>query len=202
MEHLVKDIKLNLSMGARNNAKTEREENDFYATDPNAVKLFLNKLKEDGVALNKNIWECACGQGHMAEVFKEFNHNVKASDLIDRGYGQVRDFLKIKAIGFEADIFTNPPFKNAVEFAYKGLELLKNKGNKLGLFLKIQFLESVERRKLFDEYPPKYVYVYSNRQSVARDGNFEEYGNKGKTQAYIWVIWEKGYTGEPILRWI
>lgn len=31
-------MSLNLIMGARNGAKNEREQNDFYATHPNAVK--------------------------------------------------------------------------------------------------------------------------------------------------------------------
>lgn len=99
-------------MGARNNATTEREENDYYATNPQAVHLFLNALKRDKVTLVPNVWECACGEGHMAEVFKEFGHSVKATDLIDRGYGAVQDFLKIENT-FKGDIFTNPPFKLA-----------------------------------------------------------------------------------------
>lgn len=32
------------------------------------------------------------------------------------------------------------------------------------------------------------------------NGDFENL--KAKTQAYIWVIWEKGYKGETITRWI
>ena len=50
-------MSLNLIMGARNGAKNQREQNDYYATEPNAVRIFLNKLKQDGVTLNKNIWE-------------------------------------------------------------------------------------------------------------------------------------------------
>ena len=32
------------------------------------------------------------------------------------------------------------------------------------------------------------------------NGDFENL--KAKTQAYIWVIWEKDYKGETITRWI
>lgn len=193
-------MSLNLIMGARNGAKNEREQNDFYATHPQAVRTFLDKLEQDNVQLNKAIWECACGEGHMAEVFKEYGHDVIATDLIFRGYGAIQNFLEVKSMDCDIDIFTNPPFKNAVEFAYHGLELLNGKETKLGLFVKIQFLESKERKELFKKYPPKYIYVYSERQQCSMNADFENL--KAKTQAYIWVIWEKDYKGETITRWI
>lgn len=194
-------MKLNLIMGARNNAVNTREENDYYATEPNAVRLFLDKLKEDGVSLNNVIWECACGEGHMSEVFKEYGHQVISTDLIDRGYGTVQNFLTPSLLRtYKTDIFTNPPFKDATAFAYKGLATLGIKGDKLGLFLKIQFLESKERKKLFEQFPPKYIYVYSERQQCSKNADFDNL--KAKTQAYIWIIWEKGYFGETVTRWI
>lgn len=193
-------MKLNLIMGARNGAKTKREENDFYATHPQAVRDFLDILKKDGVKLTNTILEPACGQGHMAEVFKEYNYRVIATDLIDRGYGSIHNFLESQ-LPITYDIFTNPPFKLAEEFAYKGLSLLKT-GCKIGLFVKIQFLEGIKRKELFDKFPPKYIYVYSKRQQCALNGDFETYCKGGKTQAYIWIIWEKGHNGETITRWI
>jgi hypothetical protein len=191
-------MSLNLIMGARNGAKNERQEHDYYATHPQAVKDFLTALKRDKVILNNNIWECACGEGHMANVFVENGYKVYATDLINRGYGGIHDFLKTE-FPYYGDIFTNPPFKLAEEFAYKGNELLTD-NNLFGLFVKIQFLESKSRKELFEKYPPKYIYVYSERQQCSMNGDFENL--KAKTQAYIWVIWEKDYKGETITRWI
>jgi hypothetical protein len=191
-------MSLNLIMGARNGAKNERQEHDYYATHPQAVRDFLTALKRDNITLNKNIWECACGEGHMANVFVENGYKVYATDLINRGYGGIHDFLKTE-FPYYGDIFTNPPFKFAEEFAYKGNELLTD-NNLFGLFVKIQFLESKSRKELFEKYPPKYIYVYSERQQCSMNGDFENL--KAKTQAYIWVIWEKGYKGETITRWI
>lgn len=116
--------KLNLIMGARNGANNSREANDFYATHPSASRAFLNKLNEDGVILNKNIVEPACGQGHMAEVFKEYGYNVEAFDLIDRGYGKVQDFFLYNEKKEHTDYITNPPFKVACDFARHALTLL------------------------------------------------------------------------------
>ena len=193
-------MSLNLIMGARNGAKNIREENDFYATNPQAVRQFLRQLLIDKVYLSPWIWECACGEGHMAEVFREFGRTVYATDLIDRGYGIPNvDFLTTYDYPNGYDIFTNPPFKLAEKFAYRGNQILQ-KGCKFGLFVKIQFLESKSRKKLFEKYPPKYIYVYSERQQCSMNGDFENL--KAKTQCYCWVIWEKDYTGETITRWI
>ena len=81
----------------------ERETHDFYATDPNAVELLL-KLE----TFNKNIWECACGEGHISNVLKANGYNVRESDLIiwKEGIEQL-DFLKSNEI-WNGDIITNP----------------------------------------------------------------------------------------------
>ena len=67
-------------LGAHNECKEEREEHDYYATDPIAGELLLEIEK-----LNNNIWECACGEGHLAKVFQNHGFNVLSTDLIDRG---------------------------------------------------------------------------------------------------------------------
>lgn len=68
------------------------------------------------------------------------------------------------------------------------------------MFLKIQFLEGQARKKLFEKYPPKYVYVNSKRQLCAMNGKFEKYN--ATAICYCWFIWEKGWKGEPVIRWI
>lgn len=55
-------------LGARNFALEEREKNDYYATDPKSLEIFLERLEKDNIKLNKNIWECACGEGHLSQV--------------------------------------------------------------------------------------------------------------------------------------
>lgn len=194
-------MSLNLIMGARNGAKNIREENDFYATHPQAVCDFLDKLNQDKILLDGgDIWECACGQGHMSEVFKKYGFDVYSTDIIDRGYADdIQDFLSESNIDYEGHIFTNPPFKLAEEFAYKGNEVIRY-GNYFGLFVKIQFLESKSRKKLFEQYPPKYIYIYSERQQCSMNGDFKNL--KAKTQCYCWVLWQKGFNGETITRWI
>lgn len=148
---------LNLQMGARNGAKQARQKDDFYATSPKAVELFLNALKKDNYSLNSKIWECACGQGHISKVLINNGFEVFSSDLIPRGYSEnIFDFLNddCNIDLTNTDILTNPPYKKAKEFVLRGLELLNN-GNRLILFLKIRFLEGERRfQQIFRNTPP------------------------------------------------
>jgi hypothetical protein len=181
------------------NPNAIRQENDFYATEPKALELFIKQLNIDGLEINQDVLEPSCGQGHLSEVLKQHGHIVISTDLVDRGYGVGNvDFLKMN-FETQGDILTNPPFKLAEKFVEKGMEVLKN-GNRLYFFLKIQFLEGQKRKELFKKYPPKYVYCHSSRQLCAKDGEFEKY--TATTQFYAWYVWEKGYTGETLLRWI
>lgn len=189
-----------VTLGASNHSDKEREINDFYATDPHALEIFLEKLKEDDIKLHKNIWECACGQGHLSEVLKKYGYDVYSTDKVDRGYGEKQiDFLNYFNNELETDILTNPPYKYAKEFVEKAL-VIQATGYYTVMFLKIQFLEGQARKKLFEEYPPKYVYVNSIRQTCYINGDMSQ--KMSSATCYCWYIWEKGYQGETIVRWI
>lgn len=182
------------TLGARNYAQHNREENDFYATEPKALELLL-----DLETFSPCVWECACGQGHLSEVLKSRGYNVISSDLIDRGYGYANvDFLQ-STKQFDGDIITNPPYRYAQEFVEHALDILTD-GRKVVMFLKVQFLEGKARRKLFEKYPPKKIYVSSGRLRCAMNGDFEKYA-KSNAVAYAWFIWEKGYKGDTVVRW-
>ena len=68
------------------------------------------------------------------------------------------------------------------------------------MFLRLLFLESQSRRKLFEKQPPKTVYVFSKRVNCAKNGDFVTYDSSAV--AYAWFVWEKGYTGETVVKWI
>ena len=182
------------TLAASSHADGEREENDFYATEPKALELLLEKE-----TFNEFVWECACGMGHLSKVLENKGYRVFSSDLVYRGYGVGGcDFLK-QETKFSGDIITNPPYKFATEFVYKALDLI-DEGNKVAMFLKIQFLEGKERRKLFDKYPPKKVYVSTSRLKCAINGDFANV--KSSAVCYAWFVWEKGYKGLPTIEWI
>lgn len=194
------DKVLNL-IGARNNAKEEREANDFYATDPNAVKALLGI-----VDLADNIFEPGVGMGHIAINLP--NKKVTTNDIVDRGYKLdffcnyledneiIRNYIRDN----NCDIVCNPPYSHAIEFVRQSLSYL-NEGSKGCFLLRTLFLESKARKKLFDEAPPRSVNVFYGRIRCAKNGDFEKY-SKSNAQSYSWFIWEKGYKGKTILNWI
>ena len=182
------------TIGARNFTLTERETNDYYATEPKALELLL-----DRETFSPRVWECACGEGHLSKVLEARGYEVKSTDLIDRGFGEGGvDFLKCTE-PWDGDIITNPPYKWGKEFVAKALELIPE-GRRAAFFLKLQFLESVGRRQLFDSTPPKKIVVSSNRLHCAINGNWE-IGMRNNAVSYAWFIWEKGYKGKPEIEW-
>lgn len=101
------------------------------------------------------------------------------------------------------DIITNPPYKYAQQFIERAISLHQqsSKSNlKIAMFLKLTFLEGKARLKMFKKYQPKIVYVYSSRRKCALNGDFNSIGSSAS--AYAWFVWEKGFTGDPIIKWI
>lgn len=88
-------------LGARNYAHNEREVNDYYATEPKAARLLM-----EVETFSPMIWECACGEGHLAREFAAAGYHVYASDLIARGYGYQQDFLTAAAPPYPALILS------------------------------------------------------------------------------------------------
>lgn len=182
-------------MGASNHSETERQKNDYYATEPLAVELLLAKEK-----FSRRVLEPACGEGHISKVLKRHGYDVISSDVIDYGFGGVQNFFNISSWG--GDIITNPPYKLAKEFVQHALEIIPA-GRRVAMFLKLTFLESKERQSLFKENPPRFVYVAVKRLQCAKNGDFEKFGaGVGTAICYAWFIWEKGFKGEPVIRWI
>lgn len=186
------------TLGASNHTEEEREVHDYYATEPRAAELLLEQEYFGPV-----VWECACGEGHLSKVFQNHGITTVSTDLVDRKFGGVFDFLQNDDILPDGlvkgnfDIITNPPYRFAEQFVRRALDYVEN-GRKVAMFLKLQFLEGKSRRKLHDEAPPVRVYVSSSRLQCAKNGKFGE----GSAIAYAWFVWEKGFKGDPIIKWI
>lgn len=188
------------TLGASNHSESERETHDYYATEPRAVEILLQHE-----SFSPHIWECACGGGHIARVLENTGYRVKCSDIIDRGYKgtEIVDFLKVdkETVKNEVprDIITNPPYKYAKEFVEQALSLSMDSA-KVAMFLKLTFLEGQARKKLFNEYPPARIYVFSGRVKCAKNGDFQSVGSSAV--AYAWFVWVKGFKGDPVVKWV
>ena len=181
-------------LGASNHVEHDRAEYDYYATDPKAAELLLDVEPE-----LDNIWECACGEGHLARVFQREGKLAKASDLINRGYGDFFcDFLNPFTF-WNGDIVTNPPYKYALEFVKQAIKVIAWQ-RKVCMFLKLTFLEGKARKEFFKQYPPKTIYVCSGRIKCALHGDFDATGSSAA--CYAWFVWQKGFNGKPTIEWI
>ena len=188
------------TLGTNNGSTANRQKDDFYATDPKATKMCLKELGKIYDTSLWDVWEPAAGMGHISNALKSENVNVvKESDLVDRGIGAIiEDFLDTKDMGNANVIFTNPPYKIAEDFLKHFLEISDD--NDLYIFLgRIQFLEGAKRRKIFDENPPKYVLVHSKRINCWKDGKEIK---ESSAMCYAWFVFEKGYKGDTIVKWL
>lgn len=183
------------TLGSSNHALESRETFDYYATDPKAVEMLLELEQFAPV-----IWEPACGEGHISKVLQAHGYQVISTDLVYRGFGDPEplDFLKETLDGFEGDIITNPPYSTGLEFVQRALESVRP-GGKVAMFLKVQFLEGQKRGAFFKDTPPRIIYISRSRLSCAKNGDFERFPDSAI--AYAWYVWEKGFTGDPVIKW-
>lgn len=186
------------TLGASSHTKEERQNEDYYATDPKAVEMLVDMECFDKKDL---ILEPSCGEGHLSKRLEFLGYDVDSRDLIDRGYKYctVSDFFSLKVhIG---NIITNPPYSLAKEFILHSLDIIPH-GRKVAMFLKVQFMEGKGRKQMFIEHPPKTIWISSSRILCAKNGDFE--GMKkagGSAVAYAWYVWEKGFNGTTELKW-
>lgn len=171
--------RVRMLVGARGN----RVEHDFYPTPEIATVKFLEREKFEG-----EIWEPACGNGAMSKVIERYGYDVKSTDLIDRGFGESGiDFLR--STYKTKNIVTNPPFKLANKFVHHALT---HATSKVAMILRLNFLESKSRKKLFLDYPFSKLYVHVERVPFQSDNAI----------AFAWFVWDYSFAGKPIIEWL
>jgi hypothetical protein len=163
---------------------------DFYPTPRWATAALAECEPFHGA-----IWECACGDGAMADVLTDAGHKVTSSDLYDRGYGETgHDFLT--SARRAKNIVTNPPFNSAEGFVAHGLDLA---GAKFALLLRLAFLEGANRANtIFHRRPPSRVWVFSERITFYPKGAIT---SGSGTTAYAWFVWDRDHVGSTELKW-
>ncbi len=181
------------TLGASNHCGHERQSEDYYATEPKATEWLMKLEKFNGLIL-----EPSCGEGHISKVLINYGYTVVSRDLVDRGFGDIADFLSPDNTTWDGDIITNPPYKYAQEFVEKALQIIPD-GHKVAMFLKLTFLEGKARKHLFRIWPPCRVYVSSSRLKCAMNGEFEKFSSSAT--AYAWFVWEKGFCGDTVVKW-
>ena len=166
-----------------------RDPNDFYPT-PSYVTEALLQVEHFG----RQVWEPACGDGAMSKVLEAAGYEVLSSDRIDRGYGEVENFLTSNRKA--ESIVTNPPFDKDDEFVQKALE---STTHRVAMLLPLTFLEGPKRVQWLRMTPLKTVHVFARRVNLCKNG--EERRKNGRF-VFAWFVWEHGYSGPPTISWI
>lgn len=201
------------TIGASNNSEHKRAEHDLYTTSQKDFVRFLKALQRDGVTIEKPVLEPCAGLGHLVEVMERLGWSVVAQDVVDRTEWEnckkvntplrVIDFMEMTQIDWWQTgcktILTNPPYSLGQNIVEHSLKLLES-GQNLILLFRIQWLESQKRYELFKKSPPKYVYIYTARCSCSFNGVEDK--KEASAVCFAWFIWEKGFDGEPRIRFI
>lgn len=165
---------------------------EFYPTPAYATEALLARERFEG-----QVWECACGQGHISTVLAAHGYSVTSTDLHYRGFGVGGvDFLgELREVDC---IVTNPPYSRSLEFVLHAKRCARRK---VAMLLRTLFLESARRHALFadTDFPLQTVYQFSKRLTLA-PGTVEA-GNGGMV-AYAWFVWSKDHVGPATIRWI
>lgn len=167
------------AMMAGGNPEDGRQEDDFYATPPEATKALLAAygpfLKDRGTIL-----EPCCGDGAISKVLESEGYSVVSSDLVARGYGTQQNIFDVQ-YGHPITI-TNPPFSIAEEIVRCVLGKLKS--DCLCLLLKSTFFHADDRAQyLFNEFRPTRIYALPWRLDFMGLGR--------PTMECSWFIWDR-----------
>jgi hypothetical protein len=175
---------------------------DLYTTEPKDIERFLKAIERDELIIRTPIWEPAAGHGDISKtLYKNGYSLIHSSDIIPYEDDDInivqRDFLLQKDAGSCQSIFTNPPFNMQEDFLLHALKMNID----VILFVRLSFLSSIRRFKIYQTYPPSYVYIYSARAHCYKNGNREQSQN----MVDYCVMWWKPYRPhryDTILRWI
>jgi hypothetical protein len=164
---------------------------DYYPTPAVATNILLEKVVFEGPIL-----EPASGSGDISKVLEQAGFKVESSDLqtSDMVYGKKGlDFLK-REDRFES-LITNPPYVLAEEFILQSLRLFNKK---CAFLVRIAFLESARRFKIFTDNPPHKVIIISKRLPFYANNRWIR---QGAVFGHCWVVFEKGFQGPTQLEW-
>jgi len=193
----MKKVDLKTAYVINSNSET-RKKNDYYPTPPLATMCLI---REYGEYIKPPVWEPAAGRGWISKVLEDADYQVTSTDLYEYDDPLVNietgvDYLKATSVC--RSIITNPPYKNGL--AQKFVEKSIQESDFSAFFLRLTFMESISRHKLFTEHPPS-VLVFSRRMNCQEEkfGTFD--GQMGGMTAYAWYVWGKEVPSGTI-QWI
>jgi len=158
--------------------KTNIPDRDRYQTPPYALDPLLPYLKKDWL-----IWECAAGEGYLANAIRERGFSVVTSDIITD-----QDFFKYQP-EFNA-IVTNPPFS----IKYDWLERCYSLEKPFALLLPVETLGAATAQKLFKRHGIRLLVLNKRVNFKIPDQGWNSSSRKksGAQFPVAWFTWQMG----------
>lgn len=167
-----------------------RDRLDRYYT-PDALASALVALLP--IAPGARVLEPHAGGGAFVRALEARGARVVPADLDEAaGWGPSRCFLRdLPAIERPGWIVGNPPYRDAEAHIRRALDVT---GQHVAFLLRLAILESAKRRPLWEDHPPRRVWVLSSRPSFTGGGT--------DSAAYGWFWWDRRWREEATLGWI
>lgn len=172
---------------------------DDFPTPPWATRALLEHVIIDRDFASLSCLEPACGRGYMSRPLSERFGHVSSADVLDYGFGTIRDFLTYPYLAGSHDwVITNPPFRHAQEFISRAM-MVSRAG--VAILARTVFLESIGRYEdLFKTNPPTYFAQFSERVPMVK-GRLDK--KASTATGYGWFVWDKQCaTNKTELVWI
>jgi len=176
-----------------------RDRNDWYVEPADAVHALFDAERFSGMT-----WDPACGRGTIPEIGQARGMHFGGSDIRNRGYlttHQEIDFLQWDQPSFGGwdvnNIVTNPPFNKAQAFVEKALTIATHKVAALN---RLAWIEGQQRSDWLQTTPLARIYAFPWRLNMPPGDHTGP--RKGGAVAFMWCVWEIGWTGPPQFRWL
>lgn len=163
---------------------------DYFPTVPWATRALMEHVMPHlGKEMRGLVWEPACGEGHIAEVLREYCRDVRASDVHAYGYSdELVDFLETDFNTGADWIVTNPPFEDRVLKFMLQARMLARIG--VAMFVQLRYLEGVNRyNELYRRSPPTLIAFFVERVPLL-EGRYDPAAST--TTAFCWMVWIHG----------
>lgn len=160
----------------------ERDKDDFYETDVDALRTYLDQHFEHDID-NCSVLDPGAGTGVYGKVIKQLFYNpfITGVELNSDRFPRLKqnydawyeaDYLAIPNNPAYHYVLGNPPYKHAEAFFWKSLGMLNRRRGTIDFLLRLGFLESDGRyaRMWSRGYKPTKVTVLNTRPSFTGDG--------------------------------
>lgn len=172
----------------------KRIPHDLYETPPWVTDAIVPHLPK---RRHVTIYEPAAASGKMVRALRKHGYLVSSADI---RIGRKRDFLDREIrIGHQGAVVTNPPYKHAVEFIERALEVTECLEGYVAMLLKVDFDSGSTRRHLFESETFHKKVVLTRRIEWFKRKVIKGKLQGGPSENHAWFIWDWRHKGPPII---